>query len=88
MKVLGFIFSGDQENTHGLSIIFEGKVTKPTFYCFLSMPSTLSFRFFVATNQHNLIFNIQKFDIQNIIEQREAIDIITRYEEIIKTKRY
>ena len=30
----------------------------------------------------------QEFNIQNITEQREAIDIINRYEEIIKTRRY
>ena len=30
----------------------------------------------------------RKFNIQNIINQREAIDRIKRYEEIIKTIRY
>ena len=30
----------------------------------------------------------RKFNIQNIIDQREAIDIIKRYKEIIKTIRY
>ena len=31
------------------------------------------------------IVDKQEFDIQNIIDQRETIDIIKRYEEIIKT---
>ena len=31
---------------------------------------------------------VRKFNIQNIIDQRQAIDIIKRYEEIIKTIRY
>ena len=30
----------------------------------------------------------REFNIQNTIDQREAIDIITRYEEILKTIRY
>ena len=30
----------------------------------------------------------RKFNIQNIIDQREAIDITKRYKEIIKTIRY
>ena len=30
----------------------------------------------------------REFNMQNIIDQREAIDIIERYEEIIKTIRY
>ena len=30
----------------------------------------------------------REFNIQNTIDQRETIDIITRYEEILKTIRY